>query len=229
MAVRRFPDLTGVAKAMADELPAIVKSAIESPLAECHLVLSGGSTPKALFKELLARGREFLPWDSIHLWWGDERCVPRDHPESNFGMAYTQLIEPLGIDASLVHRMRGEELPADAAKAYEEHIYNSFGDNPVFTLQLLGMGPDGHTASLFPGQPIDPDRIVITTLAPNGHSRITMTPKLINASTHRRFLVAGAEKSDVLAKVIDGTGNYPAQLIQNADWLVDEAAAKGLT
>src|SRR5688572_6484741 len=125
MAVRRHPDLAAVARAMADELPSLVQKSIDETF-ECHLVLSGGNTPKALFKELVSRGREYLPWDQINLWWGDERCVPRDHEESNFGMAYAELIEPLGIDSSLVHRMRGEDPPDEAAKAYEEHIYNSF-------------------------------------------------------------------------------------------------------
>jgi 6-phosphogluconolactonase len=229
MTVRRHADLPAIARAMADELPALVQRSLDETFA-CHLVLSGGNTPRALYKELVARGREFLPWDEVNLWWGDERCVPPDHADSNFGMAKAELIRPLGLDSSLWHRMKGEDEPEAAAKAYEEHIYNSFGDNPVFSVVFLGIGADGHTASLFPGVSIDPARIVIASKAPSGQPRITLTPKLINAARHVRFLVAGADKAETLAGIVKGTSNAPARLIQNADldWLVDDAAAKNL-
>jgi 6-phosphogluconolactonase len=226
MSVRRVPD---VAKAMADELPALVQKSIDETF-DCHFVLSGGNTPRALFAELVARGRDFLPWDQINLWWGDERCVPPDHAESNFGMAKRELIDPLGIDASLIHRMYGENPPEEAAKAYEDHIYNTFGDNPALSIVLLGIGTDGHTASLFPGTMIDPARLVIATRAPSGQARITMTPKVIAPARHVRFLVTGAEKAAVLAEIVNGK-QHPASLIANADlaWIVDEAAGKGLS
>jgi 6-phosphogluconolactonase len=229
MSVRRYPDLAGIAKAMVDELPALVQKTIDETFSSAHLVLSGGNTPKALYAELVARGRDFLPWDDIHLWWGDERCVPPDHPDSNFGMAKRDLIDPLGLDSSLWHRMKGEDPPADAAQAYEDHIYNSFGDNPVFSVVFLGIGTDGHTASLFPGTQIDPERIVIASKAPSGQPRISMTPKLINTARHVRFLVTGDEKADVLAKILQGA-DLPANKISNPDlaWLVDESAARNL-
>ena len=221
--LHRHADLAAIARAVADELPALLANG-------GHIALSGGNTPKALFDELVARGRDFLPWDSIDLWWGDERCVPPDHADSNFGMAKRALIDPLGLDASLWHRMKGELEPDAGAKAYQEHIHGCLGSTPVFTLIFLGIGADGHTASIFPDTVLDPDRIVTSTLAPSGQPRITMTPTLINTARHVRFLVSGAEKSAALAGIVNNKGNYPAKLIQGADvvWHVDEAAAKGI-
>lgn len=229
MAVIRHADIAALARAMADELPGLVQRALDETSA-CHLVLSGGTTPQALYDELVARGRAALPWDEIDLWWGDERCVPPDHADSNFGAAKRGLIDPLGLAPSRWHRMKGEDDPEAAARAYEDDIARTFGDKPVFSVILLGIGADGHTASLFPGMPIDPDRNVIATRAPSGQPRISMTPKLINAARHVRFLVSGASKADALAGIVQRTSRAPALLIQNADlaWLVDEAAAKGL-
>jgi 6-phosphogluconolactonase len=227
MAVVRYADLPALARGMADELPTLVQRSLDDTDG-CHLVLSGGNTPRALFHELVARGRSFLPWDQIDLWWGDERCVPPDHPDSNFGAAKTHLIDPLGL--TRLHRMRGEDEPAAAARAYEEHIFDAFGDAPVFSVVLMGIGTDGHTASLFPDTQIDPARIVIASKAPSGQARISLTPKIINTARHVRFLVSGAEKATMLAGIINGTISVPARLIHNADlqWLADEAAAKGI-
>jgi 6-phosphogluconolactonase len=126
--------------------------------------------------------------------------------------------------------MQGENDPEAAAQAYEEHVYNCLGGSPVFTVIFLGIGDDGHTASLFPGEPIDPARIVIASKAPSGQPRISMTPKLINTARHVRFLVTGTGKADAIAGIVNGTSNAPARLIENADlqWLVDEAAARGI-
>ena len=228
MSVRRYPGLNELARAMADELPGLVQKALDET-SSAHLVLSGGNTPRALWKELVARGRDFLPWDQIDLWWGDERCVPPDHAESNFGVAKRELIDPLKLDSSLWHRMKGENPPEEAALSYEEHVYNCLGTRPVFTVALMGMGNDGHTASLFPGTKIDPERAVIASTAPSGQPRISMTPKLFNAARHVRFLVSGADKAGPLASTLSG-GDLPAALIKNPDlaWLVDEPAAKNL-
>jgi 6-phosphogluconolactonase len=225
MAVRRYPDLPAIARAMADELPALVQDALAAG-GTCHVALPGGNTPRALFAELVARGRAYLPWDQIDLWWGDERCVPPDHAESNFGMAKATLIDPLGL--SRFHRMEGERPPEEAAHAYEAEVFRVLGTQPVFGVIFLGIGDDGHTASLFPGKPIDPARIVIASQAPTGQARISMTPALINAARHVRFLVTGAAKADALAGIVHGTSNAPARLIDNADWLVDEAAARSV-
>lgn len=214
MSIRRYRDLAAIARAMADELPSLLGEG-------GHLVLSGGNTPRALHAELVARGRDFLPWDAIDLWWGDERCVPPDHADSNFGMAKATLIDPLGLTRH--HRMRGEDPPEDAARAYAEALPTGL------TVVLLGIGADGHTASLFPGKPIA-DRDVIASVAPNGQPRISLTPRVINAAAHVRFLVTGDEKAEPLAGIVHGTSTAPATLIQNPDlaWLVDDAAAQRL-
>ena len=225
--VRRYLDLPAIARAMADELPALVQRSLAETSA-CHIALPGGNTPRALFAELVARGRDYLPWDQIDVWWGDERCVPPDHAESNFGMAKAALIDPLGLRQC--HRMEGERAPEPAAQAYEDQIYKVVGERPVFAVIFLGIGDDGHTASLFPGKSIDPARIVIASNAPSGQARISMTPRLINDARHVRFLVSGAAKADALAGIIKKTSDAPARSIQNADlqWLVDEAAARSL-
>lgn len=230
MGMHRYLDLPALARAMADELAALVRRALDDT-GHCHLVLSGGNTPRALYRELAARGREFLPWHEVHLWWGDERCVPPDHADSNFGAAKADLIDPLQLDPSLCHRMTGEAEPEAAAQAYEAHIYDALGANPIFSVIFLGIGDDGHTASLFPGTQIDPARIVIASKAPSGQSRISLTPKIINSARHVRFLVSGTAKADALAGILNGTLNAPARLIENSDlqWLVDEAAAKAMS
>jgi 6-phosphogluconolactonase len=233
--VLRFatPDL--VARAAADQLAAIVHSTDGT----CHVALSGGSTPKRLFTLLAQRGREFLPWDRVELWWSDERCVPPDHPDSNYGMANATLITPLKLDPARVHRMEGERDPDHAARDYEALMIDKLGNAPELDLDFLGMGPDGHCASLHPGSPglLETERWVIANHVDspltNGKAvRLTLTPPALNAAKHTRFLVAGADKAATLAKVIEGPRNmFPSQLVQGGDvvWLADDAAAADLT
>lgn len=229
MTLHRHRDLPAIGRAAADELKLLVERALADGPA-CHLALSGGHTPTALFTELVARGPGYLPWDAIHLWWVDERAVPPDHAESNFGMAKAKLIDPLRLPAARLHRMRGEDDPEAAARAYEAELRAALGDHPAMTVAFMGIGADGHTASIFPDTTIDPDRLVMASSAPSGQPRITMTPELLNASRHVRFLVTGAAKAHALAGIIDNKGNYPAKLIQNADlvWHVDDDAAQEL-
>lgn len=213
--LHRHPDLAALARAVADELPALLGTG-------SHVALPGGNTPKALFAELVSRGRDFLPWDGITVWWGDERCVPPDHADSNFGMAKRTLLDPLRLRT--YHRIEGELDPHDAARRYETLVRDVQLD-----VVLLGIGADGHTASIFPDTVLDPDHLVTSTLAPSGQPRVTMTPSLINKARHVRFLVAGADKAGALAGIVNNKGNYPAKLIQGADvvWHVEEAVAKG--
>jgi 6-phosphogluconolactonase len=234
MKVLRFatPDL--LARAAADQLAAVVH-ATDGP---CHVALSGGSTPKRLFQLLAQRGNSFLPWHRVELWWSDERCVPPDHPDSNYGMARANLIDPLGIEPARVHRMEGERDPEHAAADYEALLVERLGTRPAIALDFLGMGPDGHCASLHPGSPglYETQRWVIANhvdspLAGGKAVRITLTPPALNAAKHTRFLVAGADKAATLAKVIEGPkGMFPSQLVQGGDvaWLVDDAAAAQL-
>jgi 6-phosphogluconolactonase len=233
--VLRFANPDLVARAAADQLAAVVHSTPRT----CHVALSGGSTPKRLFQLLASRGREFLPWDRVELWWSDERCVPPDHPDSNYGMANATLITPLKLDHSRIHRMEGERDPEHAAADYEALLIETLGTAPSVDLDFLGMGPDGHCASLHPGSPglFETERWVIANHVDspltNGKAvRITFTPPTLNAARHTRFLVAGADKAATLAKVIEGPkGMFPSQLVQGGDvvWLADDAAAAQLT
>ena len=148
-AVRRFEDLDALRAAAADELAAIARTAVADHGA-CHVALSGGSTPRRLFELLARRGAGALPWQGLVLWWGDERAVPPDHPDSNYRMAREALIDPataFGLASGNVHRMAGERPDrAAAALAYERELVAALGAPPVLDLVLLGMGPDGHTA-----------------------------------------------------------------------------------
>jgi 6-phosphogluconolactonase len=244
-AVRRFADLDALSRAAADELGALAVAAVAARRS-CAIALSGGSTPRRLFELLAARGRDALPWRHIELWWVDERAVPPDHPEANYRLAREALIDPLGplaLDPARVHRIAGELAdPQAAARLYEQALVGALGAPPVLDIVLLGMGPDGHTASLFPESAgLDEDRrwvIAHRVSSPLVHgtaTRITLTAPAINAARHLRVLVAGADKAAALAQVLDGPHDprrYPAQLITgrggNVAWLVDEAAAAAL-
>ena len=223
-----FADPKALAIAAADELVKLADEAIAAR-GVAHVALSGGSTPKAMFEVLAARGPS-ARWDRIHLWWGDERCVPPDHPDSNFGMTKRTLIDPLKL--TNVHRIAGERDPDEAARDYEKQLVEALGSPPVFDLVFLGMGPDGHTASLFPGSPglAETKRFVIANhvdspLTKGKATRITLTFPVINAARHTRFLVAGADKAATLARVRAGA-DLPSAKVTGADvvWLVDAAA-----
>ena len=239
MIIRTFESPEMLAQAAAAELIALATAAIAAR-GTCSIALSGGSTPKRLF-QVLAAAPSSCPWDHIELWWGDERCVPVDHPDSNYRMTRENLIEPLKLDSSRIHRIAGEVPdPEVGAAGYERMLVSALGTPPVFDVMLLGMGSDGHTASLFPGSPAltETTRWVVANpvtspLVGGTATRITLTAAAINAARHVRFLVAGADKATTLAQVLAGPpGQYPSQLIAptNGDlaWLVDKAAASRL-
>ncbi len=207
-----------------------------------HLVLSGGSTPKALYRLLAtAPYAGQLTWERVHLWWGDERVVPSDHPDSNYKLAYEALIAAVPIPPANVHRVRTELGAAGAAAQYEAEIRSAFtlapdSAIPCFDLILLGMGDDGHTASLFPATPAlaERERLVVSQVVPGAHvpERITFTVPLINAADTVFFLVSGAGKADALRRVLLGAYRpeaLPAQLIAPVRgklfWMADAAAA----
>lgn len=208
------------------------------------LALSGGSTPRALYLRLAASPwRERIPWKATHVFWGDERCVPPDHPDSNYGMAHTALLAHVPIPAGNVHRLHGEMDPATAAAEYEGVLRAVFGlqpgELPRFDLILLGLGEDGHTASLFPGTAAvhERERLVVAHWVEKLNAyRLTLTPPVLNAAAEVVFLVAGAAKAGVLRQVLKGEyepDRYPAQIVRPADgtlvWLVDRAAARRLS
>src|SRR3989454_3218876 len=188
------------------------------------VVFSGGSTPKSLYA-LLASGKPWrseLPWDKMHFFWGDERTVPPDGPESNYGMAYQALLSKVPVPAVNVHRIRGEETdPAQAAREYEQELQTFFrlksGQFPRFDLVLLGLGPDGHTASLFPNTLALRERehlVIANWIEQLNTWRLTLTLPVFNAAASVMFLVSGAEKTNILRAVLEeGSETYPAQLI----------------
>jgi len=230
-----FADLDALSRAAADDFTALVSSTDRT----FHVALSGGSTPKKLFDELVRRGRAALPWDRIELWWGDERCVPPDHPDSNYGMTKQHLIDPLELDPARIHRLEGERAPIQAAADYERALVSALGAPPVFDLVWLGMGPDGHTASLFPHSAGVRDKTsyvianaVDSPLTKGPTTRLTITLPVIDAAHHVRFLVGGADKADTLAQVARGPSElYPSSLVTAADlvWFVDRAAGAKLS
>lgn len=243
--IRRFDDLEALSQAAADDLAAIAVAAVAAR-GVCHVALSGGSTPRRLFQLLIQRGPGALPWARLVLWWGDERAVPPEHPESNYGMAREALIDParaFGLPTAQVHRMAGELADRDAAaRAYESALVAALGAPPRLDYAMQGMGPDGHTASLFPDTPAlaETARWVVANhvTSPVAHGiadRITLTAPALSAARHVRFLVAGADKAAALAHVLTGPRDpvhYPSQLIAPADgdliWMVDRAAAASL-
>jgi 6-phosphogluconolactonase len=239
MEVRRYADLDELSRAAADELAAIARAAVGAR-GRCAFALSGGSTPRHLFELLASAGLDALPWEHIDLWWGDERHVPPDHADSNYRMAREALIAPLGLGDSHVHRVAAELDAEAAARGYERELVGALGSPPIFDVVLLGIGPDGHTASLFPGTPAldEVARWVVANPvdSPVTHGktiRITLTPVAINAARHVRFLVAGADKAEILAEILEGPrepARLPAQIVAGADvvWLVDAGAAAKL-
>lgn len=205
------------------------------------LALSGGSTPRPLYERLTAPPwRERIAWARTHLLWSDERCVPPDHADSNFRMAREALIDHVPIPPNHVHRMRGEDAPVAAAAAYDEMLRSLVGAPAADSLAhgldlvLLGLGADGHTASLFPGRPSgrETERWVVADEDPAGRPRITLTPPAINAARTVLFLVVGAAKAAALRAVRQGPFTpdlLPAKRIAvrfgRVVWIVDDAAA----
>ena len=206
------------------------------------VALSGGSTPKAMFQILAEQPYAgSIPWRSIYFFWGDERCVPPDHPDSNYRMADETLLSKVPIPRENIFRIPAEDEDHErAAAAYSEALRKFFDEErPRFDLVFLGMGADGHTASLFPGTTAlhVNDRIAAANYVEKFQSwRITLTAGAINSARNIIFLVAGADKTPALKEVIEGPRNpelYPSQLIEPSQgallWMVDEAAAKLLS
>ena len=202
------------------------------------VALSGGSTPLPLYRRLAESVEgDQLDWEKIHFFWGDERAVEPDHPDSNYGEAFQTLLKPRGVPLTNIHRVEGELMPEIAAQKYEQDLLGWFGVIPPrFDLILLGLGNDGHTASLFPGTKLPEDAWVNAVHVPELESwRITVTPQLINAACRVLFLVVGAEKARALKEVLNGPyqpETYPAQLVQPENgeliWLIDRDAAAEL-
>jgi 6-phosphogluconolactonase len=203
------------------------------------VALAGGSTPRALYR-LLAdeKGpyRTRVPWESTHVFFGDERMVPPDDPDSNARMAFESLLRHVPVPEEQVHRIRGENPDPDrAAEEYEEMLRSTFRlaprERPRFDLVLLGLGADGHTASLFPGDRAlaENDRLAVPSIAPvPPRSRVTLTLPVLNAASSVLFLVSGGTKAPAVQRVRRGE-DLPAARVRPGDgallWLCDRAAA----
>jgi 6-phosphogluconolactonase len=223
------------ASALADELARHINmSALEKPFS---IALSGGSTPKLLFQALAARHRDSVDWGKVRLFWVDERCVPPDDPESNYGMTRDVLLEKIEIPPGNVHRIRGEEDPDSEAVMYSEVIERSVvrkNERPFFDVVLLGLGEDGHTASIFPGNEYlfsEVETCVVAVNPYSGQKRITITGRIINNAGMVIFLVSGKKKAEIVNKIINGAGKaeYPADYVKPVDgnviWYLDDEAA----
>jgi 6-phosphogluconolactonase len=200
------------------------------------ICLSGGSTPRRLY-QLLGEGpyRDALPWDRLHWFWGDERFVPWDDPDSNYGMVRAALLERAPVPPRNIHGIPTNGTPADAAAAYERVLKSYYGSQsldstrPLFDIQILGLGPDGHTASLIPGTSVleERHRWVAEVIGGRPEPRITLTYPALESSRHTAFLVAGAEKRETLSRALAGDEALPAARLRPVGeliWFVDEAA-----
>ncbi|MEO9264082.1 MAG: 6-phosphogluconolactonase [Candidatus Baltobacteraceae bacterium] len=233
--LRVFPNAARVAQALADLFIECAADAL-AQRGRFFVSLAGGTTPKAAYA-LLAQAplRAAIDWSAVELFFGDERCVPPSDDESNYKMVMETFARAAGVPESNVHRMRGEDDPASAAAAYRTELIRALGQEPRLDLTMLGMGPDGHTASLFPGaDPLIGNDDLVRAVYSQAHSqwRITMTPRVLNAARTIVFAVDGAAKAEALAEVRYGPRNptkYPSQIIAPVDgrliWLTDAAAA----
>jgi len=190
------------------------------------VALSGGSTPKLLYEQLVG---EQVPWSKTHFFWSDERHVPPDHPDSNYRMTYEAMLSKVPVPEANIHRVHGENPnAAEAANEYEQTLL-------PLDLILLGLGTDGHTASIFPGSEVlhEKKRLVAAPWVEKVNAyRITMTLLVLNSGASVLFLVSGAEKAEIVKEVIEGPKQYPAQFVQPAHgqllWMLDKDAASFL-
>ena len=239
--IKIYADATQIARAAALEFARLAASAVQEK--DLFVVaLAGGSTPRSLYS-LLADDeslRQQIPWDKLHFFWGDERHVAPDDKDSNYRMANEAMLSKVPVPPGNVHRIKSEDPDAQqAADAYDQELRSFFqlgrDEWPRFDLVLLGMGPDGHTASLFPGTTAldETKRLVAATWVEKFKTyRVTMTIPVLNNAANVVFLVGGAEKAEVLRTVLaetSGAAQFPAQLIRPVNgtllWLLDEAAA----
>jgi 6-phosphogluconolactonase len=238
MDARVFPDLKALSRAALEDLLRIGQDAVKER-GRFVVALAGGRTPAQLYA-LWAQAKErssHTPWDRVHLFWGDERYVPHDDPLSNYGMAREFLIARVPIPATNVHPIpTALARPEKCAEAYESELRKFFGSEPpAFDLQLLGLGTEGHTASLFPGSAALEEKqrwVMAVGTQAKPLRRITLTPVVLNQGRNTFFLVAGADKREIIAalrsEAASKTSDYPAGTIQPAGrvvWFLDEVAA----
>jgi len=224
-------------KAQLSEAFAIVLKDLINVDHTVYIALSGGSTPKAIFDYIAENHKEDIKWENVQFYWGDERSVPPEHEESNYKMTNDHLFTKIDLPKQNIHRIKGENSPKDEAMRYSQEMYDSMISRegvPIFDLVILGMGDDGHTASIFPHQIElwESDKLTeVATHPDSGQKRITITGKVINAARNVAFLVTGANKAEKVDEIMntkDGYKNYPASLVSpmsgNLIWYLDEKA-----
>ncbi|MBM4429389.1 MAG: 6-phosphogluconolactonase [Chloroflexi bacterium] len=234
-----FPRAADLALAAAEQWVALATEAMAAR-GRFTVALAGGETPRATYAQLASKPFSAnVDWSRVHIFWGDERCVSPDHPSSNYRMAQEALLGRVAIPGENVHRIRGELDPEGAAAIYEAELRTFFGRQwPQFDLVLLGMGSDGHTASLFPGSAaLGEDKRVAVVVTAHYEDlpawRVTLTAQAINRARQVLLLVSGRAKAATLRAVLSGPpGRYPVQEIRPAagplTWFVDAAAASQL-
>ncbi len=234
-----YPDPASLAGAFACEVSNFLMEVSDSGK-PVHVALSGGSTPLSIFKQLKDTTLK-EHWTFVRLYWVDERCVPPDHEESNYGNALKSMIQPLDLPGEHLHRIRGEEDPASEAARYGQMLSEQLPVErgvPVFDWIWLGMGEDGHTASIFPDQLHlwnSPESCAVATHPGTGQKRITLTGNVINAARRVSFLVTGEKKAPLLNEIIMKEGRYleyPAFYVApdsgNLEWFMDKDATSWL-
>lgn len=228
-----LPDPTALAEHAAEWMTAAALAA-DGP---CRISLSGGSTPKALYALLASEPfRNRFPWPRVHWYWGDERFVPYDHPESNYRMAREAMLSKVPVPPENVHPIPTDGEPDTAAQRYERTLQQAYGATsfdpvrPLFDVTLLGLGADGHTASLLPGDPVLRERKRWVAAVSHGRPevRITMTYPAIESSRRVAFLIAGKQKVEIFGAIRAGKSRVPAARVRpigDLFWFVDQATA----
>lgn len=239
--VSLYPDIDTISREAANYTVQVAREAIAAR-GLFSFALSGGTTPGKMYALLATEPyRSQIDWSAVHFFWSDERCVPPDDPQSNYALARATLFSKLDLNPEQIHRMPADRPDRDQAAAdYAGEIRRILGKNvPVFDLIQLGMGPEGHTASLFPHQPAlyEQERLVLPVSVPKPPpDRLTFTPPLLHAARTLLFLVTGAEKAEALHEVLEGPDQpeeYPAQLIArqaqgDVVWILDTHIAAKL-
>ena len=242
MPIAIYPDIDTISRHAAADVARIAREAIVTR-GRFTIALSGGGTPRRLYGLLASEPYSSqIDWELVDIFWSDERCVPPDDPESNYRMAQEVMLSHLSIPVAQVHRMPADRPDRDAASLdYTREMQRVFSTNgiPEFDLIQLGMGPEGHTASLFPHQPSlhETQRLVMPVSVPKPPpDRLTFTPPILNAARNVLFLATGSDKADALRAVIEGPYNpdeYPAQIVRppngEVTWMVDSAIAQKLS
>lgn len=236
--VRVYSAPGALCSAAAEDFFQVVMATLEKKPA-CNVSLSGGSTPKSLYALIAQRAAEddalrSINWQRIHFFFGDERCVPPTHADSNYRMVKETLLARGTFPEANVHRIKTELEPDAAAKQYEQELRSQFGGIPSFDLSWLGMGPDGHTASLFPDTAAvqEMNKFAVANFVPKlDATRVTLTFPVFNAARKVQFLVTGSDKASMVKKVLVDRADFPSSSILptgTLEWLLDVAAAAEL-